>query len=87
MADVIRSSRFKKQFRKKTPQMQASVLQTIQRLCDDPRHPGLNTHQVHGHPGVWEAYVNDANRVTFHREEGSIVFRNNCVHDKVLGKP
>ena len=36
---------------------------------------------------MWEAYVNDANRVTFHREEGSIVFRNNCVHDKVLGKP
>jgi hypothetical protein len=30
---------------------------------------------------VWEAYVDRANRVTFHYEVGRIVMRNHCNHD------
>lgn len=51
------------------------------------RHPGLQTHKVKGHPGVFEAYVNMANRVTFHYEGDKIVLRNNCNHDRVLRTP
>ena len=59
-----------------------------QRLVDDPRHPGLSVHPVQGHPGVWEAYVDQGNRVTFHheRDPDCIVMRNNCNHD-ILRQP
>jgi hypothetical protein len=56
-------------------------------LGDDPRHPGLHTHRVQGAPGVWEAYVDNANRVTFHYDEGAIVMRSNCNHDIVRQSP
>ena len=39
-----------------------------------------------GAPGVWEAYIDDANRVTFHWDEGRIVLRKNCGHD-ILKNP
>jgi hypothetical protein len=53
----------------------------------DPNHPGLHAHRVQGAPGVWEAYVDDANRVTFHYASGTIVMRNNCNHDIVRRSP
>jgi hypothetical protein len=35
---------------------------------------------------VWEAYVDNANRVTFHWKDGVIVLRRNCSHD-ILRRP
>jgi hypothetical protein len=41
-----------------------------------------------GKPGVWEAYVDDANRVTYHwDDEGRIVLRKNCRHDILDRRP
>jgi hypothetical protein len=57
------------------------------RLGTDPRHPGLHTHRVGGTRGVWEAYVDDANRVTFHWEGDTIVLRNNCRHEVISQRP
>ena len=42
-----------------------AVLKSISLLPDNPRHPGLKTHQYHSHPEVypgqkvWEAYAQD----------------------------
>jgi hypothetical protein len=36
---------------------------------------------VQGTKVVWEAYVDQSNRVTFHYEHGRIVMRNHCNHD------
>ncbi len=78
---------FKKRLLKKTPAMQGSILECLKRLGDNPRHPGLHTHRVQGAPGVFEAYVDDANRVTFHYESGIIVLRNHCNHTVVSRSP
>lgn len=81
MPPLIIPRSFKKRLNKKTPQLAGAILECIARLGEDPRHPGLHTHSVQGSPGVFEAYVDQANRVTFHYEAGAIVLRNHCRHD------
>ena len=78
---------FKKRLLKKTPASQGSILECIKRLGDNPRHPGLHTHRVQGIPGVFEAYVDDANRLIFHYESGVIVLRNHCNHSMPSRSP
>ena len=56
-------------------------------LGEERRRPGLHTHRVSGTRGVWEAYIDQANRVTFHWDEaGRIVLRRNCGHS-ILKRP
>jgi hypothetical protein len=67
--------------------MREAIARCIELLADNPRYPGLETHKVQGKRGVWEAYVDAANRVTFHYDDaGRIVLRNNCNHD-ILKRP
>jgi hypothetical protein len=66
--------------------MQVSIARCLALLAENPRHPGLHTHRVQGSAGVWEAYVDSANRVTFHYDGPKIVLRNNCNHD-ILRRP
>lgn len=88
MPEVRLPASFKKRFQKKESMLQAAILETIQRLGEDPRHPSLQTHQVHGpkNPKVFEAYVDMKNRITWHWEDGVIVLRNHCNHD-ILKRP
>lgn len=86
MPEIVIEPAFKKRLAKKTPQQRGAILECIERLGRNSRHPGLHTHRVQGAKGVFEAYVDDANRVTFHWEDGAIVMRNHCNHD-VLKTP
>lgn len=81
------TSVFKKRFRKKTADQRQRVLRTMELLSMDVRYPGLHTHKVEGTQGVFEAYVDDAIRVTFEYAPGGIRLRNNCPHDAVLRRP
>ena len=77
-----------RRLRRKAPPMQAAIAQTIKRLADDPRHPGLQAHQVRGADGVREACIDRSSRMTFHYgEDGGIVLRNNCNHDILRRSP
>ena len=67
--------------------MQAAIIETIKRLADDPRHAGLRVHRVRGTDGVWEAYIDGSNRLTFHYDGDAIVLRNHCSHDIVGRSP
>jgi hypothetical protein len=83
---------FKKSLQKKPPAMQGAILSCIKQLGENPRHPGLNAHRVQGTDGVWEAYVDRGNRLTFHYEEGKdgeriIALRNHCNHDMLRRNP
>ena len=77
---------FKRTAKKKPAQLRAAIARCVELLADDPRHPGLRTHRVQGTPGVWEAYIDQANRVTFHYDGDKIVLRKNCNHD-ILRRP
>jgi len=70
--------------------LQDAVDECVERLGENPRHQSLQTHPVRGNKGVFEAYVDKANRITFHyeRREGRrhIVLRRHCNHD-ILRKP
>lgn len=78
--------KFKKRLEKKPKALQAAIFKTITRLAENPRHPSLQTHPVQGVPGVFEAYVDMANRLTFEYGDGCIVLRNHCNHD-ILKRP
>lgn len=79
---------FKRELKKKTTQLQGTILETIKQLGDNPRHPGLQAHKLQGSDDVWEAYVDRANRVTFHYEpDGHIFLRKHCNHDILRQNP
>lgn len=82
--------RFKKQLKKKPPQLQAAITKCVARLGENSRHQSLQTHELQSCKGVFEAYVDKANRITFHYEvrEGQrhIVLRKHCNHD-ILRSP
>ena len=62
-------------------------MECVYRLGENPRSPGLHTHKIRGQPGVFGAYVDQANRVTWHwGADGQIVLRMHCNHD-VLKNP
>ena len=67
--------------------LRAAIVECIKRLAENTRHPSLRTHRVQGSPGVFEAYVDRANRLTFHYEGDVIVLRNHCNHDIVDRSP
>jgi len=77
---------FKKRLRKKPPFMQAAVLRTVKKLDEDPTRPGLRVKKMQGTSEVWEASIDDANRLTFERHGGDIYFLNHCNHD-ILKRP
>jgi hypothetical protein len=83
---VIIPPRFKRELESKPITLQAAILECVQRLGEDTRHPSLQTHRVQGTPGVFEAYVDRANRVTFHYDGPAIVMRKHCHHD-ILRRP
>lgn len=79
--DIEIPTAFKRRLAAKPVEMQRAVLECLDRLSADPRYPSLQTHRIQGTKVVWEAYVDQSNRVTFHYEHGRIVMRNHCNHD------
>lgn len=86
MPELEIPSSFKRTAKKKELPLRLAIARCVALLGENPRHPGLRTHRVQGTGGVWEAYVDQANRVTFHYDGDKIVLRNNCNHD-ILRRP
>jgi hypothetical protein len=80
MPELIIPPRFRRVLSKKPAAMQAAVAECLTRLAENPAHPGLRVHRMQGIKGVWEAYVDKANRITFERDGDTITLRNNCNH-------
>jgi hypothetical protein len=78
---------FKKRLAKKPVALQGAILECITRLREDPLHPGLKTKKMGGTDNVFEARVDQANRVTFHWAGDTIVMRNHCNHDMLKRSP
>jgi hypothetical protein len=83
---ILRAPAFDRAFKKKTPEMQGAILRTLKRLSEGDRSPGLGVKKMQGFKGIYEARVDDANRVTFERRDGVLYLRANCNHD-ILKNP
>ncbi len=77
---------FKRELTKKPPALAGAITECVVRLGENTLHPSLQTHPVRGNPGVFEAYVDKANRITFHYSDGKIVLRKHCNHS-ILRRP
>ncbi len=80
---VSTTPNFRRQFQRKSPELQAHVVRTVQRLEDNWQHPGLRTRRVQGRKGVYEARIDRRYRITFYWEGGTMWLENNCKHDIV----
>jgi len=69
--------------------MKERIEKTLLLLGQDPWYPGLETHKVVGTSGIFESYVDGANRVTWEWADGAgtIRLRNNCTHNVVDRSP
>jgi hypothetical protein len=84
---VVIPENFRRVMKRKDPRLRMAIRECIERLTEDPRHPGLQTHKMRGAAGVWECYVDKGNRVTFAWVGNTIVLRNNCNHDMLARNP
>lgn len=78
---------FKRRLAKKPAKLQGAILEAVQRLREDPYHPSLHTKKMQGQRDVFEARVDQANRITFHWEGDTIYLRNHCNHDVLIRSP
>ena len=81
------SIRFDKKFDELPITIQRKVSKAIYRLNTDFRHPGLRSHPIQGHPGVFEAYVDDKYRMTYERQGDTLIMRNVDNHGECLKNP
>ncbi len=84
---IARTERFKRAYRKLSPEDQARAKKTIRLLLENPRHPGLRVKRVKGTRHIWEARVSRCCRLTFEIRDDAYLLRNIGEHDKVLGAP
>ena len=87
MPEIVIPASFRKRLKKKPPEMVAAVVECVSRLAENPAHPGLQTHRIRGTDGIWEAYVDRANRVTFEYGDDCIILRNHCNHTIIERAP
>ena len=76
---------FKKRLNRKDPALTGAILRCIDKLTEDPRSPGLRVKRMQG-VNVWEARVDEGNRLTFEMNGDEIVLLNHCNHD-ILRRP
>lgn len=86
MPRILRAPSFDRALKKKTPEMQGAILKCLSRLEQGDQSHGLRVKKMPGYPGVWEARVDGANRVTFERDGDTLTLRANCNHD-ILKNP
>ena len=84
---IARTERFKRAYRKLSPENQERARKAIRQLLEDPRHPSLRVKRVKGTRSIWEARVSRSCRLTFEIYDDTYLLRNIGEHDKVLGKP
>lgn len=78
---LLRTDRFKKDFKKLPAPIQERTLKSLRLFVNDSRHPSLHTKKMEGVPGVWEMRVSDDYRITFQYAEEGVLLRRVGPHD------
>lgn len=77
--------KFRDLMRSKPPKVQAKILQTIQVLASNPRHPSLRAKRLAG-TNEYSARVSQGDRLTYILQGNRLVLVANCTHKQVLGR-
>ncbi len=77
---------FRKTLRGKPPKSQEAILDAVNLLAEDYRHPSLRAAKLTGAKGLFYARASRSDRVTYEVQGGTIVLRANCSHQDILGK-
>jgi len=84
--DLIRTERFKRDFKRLDCATQDRALEALDRFLADPRHPSLHAKKMEGTDEIWEMRVSDRHRITCQHAKGAIILRRVGVHD-ILSRP
>ena len=88
MPKIDRSERFQKAQAKLPDEIFKKLKKTLQLLATNPRHPSLQSKQLEGTKGIYEARVDQNYRLTYQRQPGDILrLRTVGRHDETLRNP
>ncbi len=78
--------KFKRGYKKLTPQSQKRISQALLQMERDLKHPSLDTKKLQGTNSIWEARASKSLRITFNLKGKLIVLRTVGEH-KILNRP
>ena len=83
----IVTGRFREAYRSLPESLRKEADKALRLLADNPRHPSLRLKKIEGTPGIWEARVDRACRMTLQVSKDAFILRTIGKHDETLGKP
>jgi mRNA-degrading endonuclease RelE of RelBE toxin-antitoxin system len=86
LTTLLRTDRFRKDFRRLPREIQGRLDKVLTLLLTNPRHPSLRVKKMEGAPGIWELRVTDNYRITFEFAEDAVILRRIGTHN-VLRQP
>jgi mRNA-degrading endonuclease RelE of RelBE toxin-antitoxin system len=78
--------KFKRDYKKLTPQSQKIINQALLQMERDLKHPSLETRKLQGTNSIWEARASKSLRITFNLKGKLIILRTVGEH-KILNRP
>lgn len=81
MMQLLRTERFKKDFKRLPDEARERVGKTLDRFVSNPRHPSLRVKKMEGAPEIWELRVSDNYRITFQFVQEGMLLRRVGTHD------
>ena len=84
--EITISSKFKKSYRKLTPQEQKQVKNKVVMLSENPLHPSLRTKRVQGTDVMFECSVNMDIRILWFYEGDKIILLLDVGHHDILNR-
>ena len=88
MPKIELTETFKHRYAKLPAAIQKKVKKALRLLADNPRYPSLQTKPVEGAPGIYEARIDQAYRLTYEFLPGNILrLRVVDKHDEALKNP
>ena len=88
MTEIELSESFRRWYAKLPVMVQKKVKKTLRLLAENYRHPSLQSKQLEGTKGIYEARVDQNYRLTYQRQPGDILrLRTVGRHDETLRNP
>jgi len=84
---IVFTDRFVRAYDRLPDEVRQKVKKALRLLDSDARHPSLRVHPIRGHPGIYEARVDQKYRMSFEFDGDDQIMRNMDNHDECLKSP